>query len=445
MSLNATTPVHTVRLLTTLGALALAAVIAAACAGDGEADPFDPMPWTTSVDSTGDTVVVRITGEVPETHVRSLVTDLKVGAEDGSEEETFGSLNTVLGMPGGGLLVHDYQAEAIRLFDAQGAYVRTIGGRGAGPGEYQQVNGITFLSDGRIAVWDATGGRLNVYTPTGDFIYTNRMPIQGWFSQNILHVDTAGALYVRAILERDPSDFTKSKTGFIRMSDSAVVRDSIPLVRFGEETPPLTARSTDGRSMTATSVPFQPSTYVRMRPDGGQASGAGDPYRFYLVGGSLAKPIRVDREHPPVPVSELEASQRREQIERNMKRLNPSWTWTGPGIPSTKPAYRNLEVGNDGRIWVLLSMPAEPIPEAELPPVRAPSGGGPPPVRITTREPNVYDVFSPSGMLLGRVGLPPRTRLYAMSGDTVWGVQRDSLDVEYAVRMRIQPGLPAPR
>lgn len=414
----------------------------AACVGDREADPFDPMPWATSVDSTGDTIVVRIAGDVPQTHVRTLATDLRVGAEDGSEEETFGGIGTVMGTADGGLLVHDAQSAAVRLFDAQGTFVRTVGGKGGGPGEYDQINGIAQLPDGRIALWDATGGRLNVYTPAGDFLYTARMPITGWFSQNILHVDDAGALYARGILERHPTDFTKSKGGFIRMSDSAVVRDSLPLIEFGAPAPPLTARSRDGRSMTATSVPFLPGSFVRQRPDGGQVSGTGEPYRFYLVGGALEKPIRVEREHVPVAVSETESSQRREQIERNMKRLDPSWSWTGPGIPATKPAYRGLEVGADGRIWVLLSMPGEPIPEAELPPVRQPTNGAPPPVRLTTREPNVYDVFSPAGMLLGRVALPARTRVYSMRGDTVWGVQRDSLDVEYAVRMRVVPGLP---
>ncbi len=431
------------RILSLAVALALAATLG--CGGDGEADPFDPTPWRTAFDSTGDTVTVRITGAVPETHIRTLVTELSVGAEDGGEEETFGQVGTVMGMPGGGLLVHDEQATAIRIFDASGAFVRTLGGKGGGPGEYGQVNGITILPDGRIAVWDATGARLNLYAANGDFQTTSRMPVSGWFSQNVLHAGDDGSLYARAILERDQQDFTRSKTGFIRFATDGQVRDSIPLVTFGETPPALTARSPDGRSMTATSVPFLPGSFSRLRPDGSQVSGYAEQYAFYLVGGSLSKPIRVEREHTPVAVSETEASQRREQIERNMKRLNPAWSWTGPGIPSTKPAYRGIEVGADGRIWVQLSMPAEPIPEAELPPLREASGGAPPPVRITTREPLVYDVFSPAGMLLGRVQVPARTRLYAMRGDTAWGVQRDSLDVEYAVRMRVEPAMPGGR
>jgi hypothetical protein len=120
----------------------------------------------------------------------------------------------------------------------------------------------------------------------------------------------------------------------------------------------------------------------------------------------------------------------------NMSRLNPSWTWAGPGIPSHKPAYRDLHVGRDGSIWVMLSVPAEPIPEAELPPQRE---GAPPRPRITTRERSVFDVFSPDGRLRGRVALPPRTVIHSVADNQAWGVQSDSLGVEYAVRMRIEP------
>jgi hypothetical protein len=141
-----------------------------------------------------------------------------------------------------------------------------------------------------------------------------------------------------------------------------------------------------------------------------------------------------------VPVSEREATERREAIEANMSRLNPSWTWTGPGIPSHKPAYRDLYVGRDGSIWVMLSAPAEQIPDAELPPER---DGSPPRPRITTREPSVVDVFSPVGRLRGRVALPQRTLILAVSGNQAWGVRSDSLGVEYALRMRVEPAFAA--
>ena len=122
-----------------------------------------------------------------------------------------------------------------------------------------------------------------------------------------------------------------------------------------------------------------------------------------------------------------------------MRSVEPAWRWNGPAIPANKPAYRELEVALDGRIWVQLNTAGEPIPQAELSPL-APDRS--PTSRSTTRARTVYDVYTPSGALLGRVMLPWKTSLSTSAGDLVWGTATDSLDVPYAVRFRIEPPLP---
>lgn len=420
-----------------LAAFVVAASLSGCAGNEADPEPLDETPWVASVDSSGDTTVVRIRGRMPDALVRTLVSDLRVGKEEGTEEESFGRIGFVLGTADGGLLVHDTQAPAVRLFDAQGTYVRTLGGKGGGPGEYNQINGIVQLPDERIVIWDASGSRLNFYSPSGDFQSTSRAPHTGWFSQNMLFSDATGNLYAFGILEREPTDFTRSKNGYVRMDGAGQVTDSIPTILWREPIPALVARTEGG--MSAASVPFAPGNASRLRTDGGLVSGPGDPYTLYLTGGALTKPVRIEREHQPVPVSSTEADERRASIMAMMERNQPGWKWDGAPIPTNKPAYRGLSVGDDGRIWVLISSPAERIPADEMPPVRE---GAPPTPQLTTREPTVYDVFSPSGMLLGRVAPPRRTRIYGSNGRHVWGVMRDSTDVEYAVRFRVEPALP---
>jgi hypothetical protein len=416
--------------------LALTAVIAA-CSGDRGGAAGD-VPWRTVVDSTGDTVHVRVTGDVPASRVSTLVPELEVGAEDGSEEETFGRIGTVLGTPDGGLLVHDAQATAVRLFDARGGFVRTLGGQGGGPGEYEHINGITTLPDGRVVLWDAAGNRLNLYEGSGEFVRTWLLPFTGYFTNNALWSDAAADVYAFATFERDAEDPRNNRHGLIRMDTAGRILDSLPYLRWREEARPMEARSPDGRMMTARSRPFAPGNVTRLLPSGGLVSGPGDPYVLYVTHPDGRKPIRVEREHAPVPVTSTEQAEIRAQTEFSMRRVDPSWSWTGAAIPATKPAYRGLFTGRDGRIWVSLSTAAVPIPEAERP---APRPGEPQPPQLTTHDPIVYDVLSSTGRLLGRVALPPRVRLYTMDGDRVWGVRRDSLDVEYAVRYRIEPAL----
>lgn len=63
--------------------------------------------------------------------------------------------------------------------------------------------------------------------------------------------------------------------------------------------------------------------------------------------------------------------------------------------------------------------------------------------RLTLRESSVsvYDVFSRDGHLLGRVAVPPRTRIFTRDAQFAWGTQSDSTGVEHAVRFRIEPKL----
>lgn len=424
-----------------LGLVAVAGF--AACAGSEGGTELSDMPWTTAVDTTGDTIQVRITGPVPDDLVRTLVPELAVGETEGEEAYTFGRIGSVFGGPGNGLVVYDAHNTSglIRLYDSTGTYVRTVGAKGSGPGEYQQLNGLVRLPNGQLVLWDGNNARIARYAADGEFINSWTLTMGGWFTSNGLQVDADGFVYRWTVIERgDEAAGVPMQSGMIRSDTLGTDLDTLVYPRWSPGVPAyLEASSPDGRMMTRTSPPFMPGQSVKVARGGGLVSGPGDPYVFYLLPPS-GKPTRIEREHTPVPVSATESSERRAQIEQMMKRVNSSWSWTGPGIPATKPAYTTIEVADDGRLWVRLSTAGEPIPEEELAPV--PSGVTPPPVRLTTREPIVYDVYSPEGRLLGRVKLPPRTTLSRASGNTVWGVQRDADDVEQAVRFRVDPAFP---
>jgi hypothetical protein len=224
------------------------------------------------------------------------------------------------------------------------------------------------------------------------------------------------------------------------MLDTAgTVLDTLRYPEWGDPPSEVKAATPDGGSMTTWYVPFMPSSIGALLRSGGFVSGPSDPYRFYLLPGNGARPIRIEREHVPAAVSSNERAYWTAQIESAMRRVEPAWRWNGPRVPQRKPAYRDVVVGLDGRIWVQLNTTSEPIPEAELPPL-APDQS--PDSRRTTRSREVYDVYTPRGALIGRVVLPWRTSLSTSAGDLVWGTATDSLDAPYAVRFRIDPTLP---
>lgn len=418
-------------------ALVFAATMGSACGGDAS-PASDGRPWTTSVDSTGDTVLVRNIGHVPDSLTHTLVAELQVGALDGAEEVTFGSLAAVLGLADGGLLVHDAEAQIIRMFDSTAAFVQNLGGKGGGPGEYGQVNGIARHPSGDLYVWDASGGRVNRYRADGSYVSSWRSPLTGWFTRNQLFADREGRLLMWLPLIGDQSNPMLRRDSYVRLDTAGVTRDTLLVPQWADDAEPLQASTPDGRSQTMMRRPWASNSAAAVHPDGGLVAGLGRDYVFYrlMTGG---KPIRIEREHTPVPVSDTERRERQAQIEQRMRRLDPAWNWTGASIPSTKPAYDRFLVAEDGRIWVRVYTAAEPIPAEELV-TPQPKPNGPPPVVLSTREPTVFDVFSAEGEFLGRVKLPPGTSVLGARGTQAWGTSTDADDVDYAVRFRISPG-----
>ena len=67
----------------------------------------------------------------------------------------------------GRVYAFDWQAQDVRLFEADGSYVRTIGRPGGGPGEFRAVNGIAVDSDDRLWVHNQGNLRYSVFDTSG--------------------------------------------------------------------------------------------------------------------------------------------------------------------------------------------------------------------------------------------------------------------------------------
>lgn len=433
------TPMHLPTLVRTLLAVASLSVLTLSACGERAATAA--LPWTMAVDSTGDTIRVRITGDVPDSLVRTLEVDLAIGEADGADELTFGRIGGIVVGLDGTMFVHDADQTVglIRMFDSTGTYVRTVGAKGGGPGEYGQVNGIALAGNGDLLLWDGGGSRVNRYSPDGRFKSAFPLPVHGMFTANGLHVASDGTISLSAVVaHKELADGPPLPIpGFIRFDSLGVLRDSVAYPRWTSAEPAsLLVDSPDGSRRSMFSIPFQPGIITTLLRDGGVVGGYADRYAFTIIGAN-AEPRQVIREVAAVPVSETEAAERRAQIEQIARRTNPGFNWTGPGIPATKPPFSGISVTDDGRLWVRVAQPDEAIPEAELPPLR--TDVEPPPVRLTTREPIAYDIYAADGALLGRVKLPPRTTVYRVRGDFAWGVSRNADDVEFATRFRVTP------
>jgi hypothetical protein len=404
---------------------------------------------------------VRVAGSPRYSGVATLVEEISIGVTTGADEYMFGQIADVAVGRDGSMLIYDRQVPAVRQYDVNGRFVRTFGGRGQGPGEYRVVSGIGLLPDGRVLVWDTSGWRINVYSPSGAVLATwstaSGMSAGGVSSSpRGLLVDTAGIIWLRRRGELDRERLTFGPELYERRRGDGTVIDTIARPPFPRDERRLTAVNAAGRARHTSDLPFSPPLVWRASPLGYLITGLPDRYAFELLippapAQSPAtwrpgQPISsVRRTVDPSPVTRHERDSARNAVIASMRRLDPAWSWTGPEIPATKPIYHDLAIGKDGRIWV----PIIPEVTARLGSVPGMSGGGgvgssslPQPSRLSPRDPPkprpaLYDVFEPTGAYIGQVQIPPRTTVAVRDGDRLWAVVSDEDDVQSLKRYRI--------
>lgn len=72
----------------------------------------------------------------------------------------------------GNIYIADSRNQRIQVFNPGGRFVRTIGRKGQGPGEFMATKSIDFDSEGRLLVLDNRQRRIQVFTSRGEVIRT---------------------------------------------------------------------------------------------------------------------------------------------------------------------------------------------------------------------------------------------------------------------------------
>ena len=401
--------------------------IPAACGTDAGPAPAGPE---VVIDTIGDTTVVRtLSGSLWDAEA-TLVPEISVGELDGAEEYLFGSISSIAVNDRWDLYVLDEQAQHIRVFDADGGYVETLGGRGEGPGEFGYAEAIALLPDGRLVVRDSRNNRISVFGPDPGQRDQWGFDAGNSGSNYPLHTDVHGRTYLNT---RDLSR-TDWARHIIVIGPDGTHLDTLPEPSSPVGRPMLTAEHTAewGTGSTSAHVPFSPVFQWTVHPSGHFLTGLPSEYRINVPHDDGV--LRIERTTTPAPIHDEERTQARERVVGSMRNTDPDWTWNGPPIPEHKPFYQQLLAGRDGRIWVRLVTEGHPVENENQDPENPRSEP------VTWEESLRYDVFEPDGRYLGVVVPPDGFLRYAnpvFDGDHVWAVTRDELGVERVVRFRI--------
>jgi hypothetical protein len=345
-----------------------------------------------------------------------------IGVVEGSQEYQLFEVAAAGRQSDGDIIVADGGSRTVRLYNGDGTFVRTLGGPGSGPGEFQSPVQVVVTLDDSVLVWDAKLLRVSHFDPGGDLVDVQSVDL-GQIAKVVDPPFYPGALQVMP-----------DGTLLVRLTEKGVDKNS-PTVKSR----PQAGRSGSGAlrvSMDCSAVDtlmfFGDIEQVRVSA----------PWGDMLVVPALARRT-VTAVHGTSPTTCIG-----EQDEPEIACFNPGkprtlirWTSAAPVVTDAEiAAWRDTMIGlytlklRDDDVVRMLDQVAH-------------TGSRPPysgitldrvgnlwveqgPTNSAAAESVDYLVFDPVGALLGVVALP-RVRALEIGDDYVLGVYQDELEVEY--------------
>lgn len=341
-----------------------------------------------------------------------LVEEARIGSADAEGPAAFGSVVGLAIDPLDRVWVADGQNQELRVFDARGAHVRTIGKKGGGPEEFGQLAGMDWGADGNLWVLDGGNQRYAVYDTAGALVAThprrNNMLMIPWPGG----IDDQGRVYDVAPTGDDEAE------RIVRFGADLQPTDTFAVPPYEDQYFEVTSMGGRGgqgsRSIMRINVPFSPTQQWRVDPAGNVWIARTERYRLERRGFDGAAPLVVERPTSPVKVT---AADRERVLGRYKEFQQRGGTVDVSRIPEHYPAMQSFFFGDDGHLWVIPALGPDRM---------------------------AMDVFDPAGTYLGRVTPPGRVvpgPPPAFRGSRVAGLVRDEDDVETVWIMRLEkPG-----
>lgn len=372
--------------------------------------PEDSADWRGTVTTDGPTrTVVNESGSVWG-GVATLRERASIGLADGEDAYLFGTLGGIWS-DGEEIFVLDAQAPALRAYDWQGRYLRDIGRPGEGPGELSRPLFLDGDTQGRVVVANCGTRRIAVYAKSGEHLADWPMGSVECFSHPMV-VGDDGRVYL-SLLELEPATGIPWKVMQGHGPEGPVGEPIYPPEREFPRHLMLFNGSTEY-------APYAPRIVWSPARDLTVIGGASHEYRFEIVTPGGDRTV-VHRQAESFPLEgEQRDWRRRLSIASGRRGIDPTWTWDGAEMPSTKPYFSHFLPTESGEIWVIrpgAPIPLECDPDASLDNFRTFWE------QPCFRDDMIVDVFGRDGRFRGEVDIPDGVNLESaypwVDGETV--------------------------
>jgi len=328
--------------------------------------------WKGTVVKEGEVTVVRNPKEpLYRTPVLELAEDLSLGGPDAQGEAALDRIRQVLPDDAGTLYVLDERASHVKVFDASGKYLRTIGRKGQGPGELEYPMTMSLNEKtGELAVHQQSRGIAFFKT---DGTYLRQLSLKVMLGARA-RLDSRGQIYLLEIVMDNESS---------RYATRKLAPDGSVLATISE-TPTPTGSGNTTRA-------FIPVAFYGIDREDRFIYGFPETYEIQIYGPTEAKVLRkITRAYDPVAVTDEDKAERRKDVPPGYSRELE--------FPKHHPAYSRFFLSDLGHIFVQTYEKAD---------------GG----RL------IHDVFDAEGRFIGRLPLKPsgigilKGKYYALEED----------------------------
>ena len=305
----------------------------------------------------------------------------RIGHETHDDALVFGSIQSFDVDAHGRIYVLDRQTQEVLVIGPGGELLRTFGGMGTGPGEFESARAVDISSDGHVYVMEMQKGQLSILDSLGQYMQMQRINSVGWdYSNYPGGFDRLGRYNAAVIVQEDDV----SRLALARFDASFGAIDTVAIPKSPVEIEEFTHVSDDGSMTMSADIPFQESFVWRFSANGNFWTLLTKAYQLAEVmpTGQVLRTIATD--YDPIAVTSTNRQEIREDL---------NWFTSQGGkidmsrIPSTQPAAEGFFSDDEGHLWVQRVMPDDEMAGSS------------------------FDIFNSEGLFLGQVQLPFDPRL----------------------------------